>query len=730
MYTRMCCLCVVSVPGAVLRSVFSLPGISFGYLASLNQSSAISVSGLTKVVINSVLAMSGAEARTPSHKKARSAVCPICGNRYSGVRQHVAKVHLIKNPLEMQHLLRYIANRFNGKLDCPICGRKQLERLDKHLQTMHWDLTSQQRLQHVHQAKRKANLLQLAKLRQSRPVPNMRTHLDLDLLNEEDFEELDDVPDEESEHEADSDPEEPVGSARSAEREGDVTGRQPSPSELSRIAHGACGRCANYRSIIQMLRRKNGVLRAQIAQLRTNRKAAPTSWAESRPKYSRSPLPKIRQPTFEKVLQSWYAHIAGLGRRQKDNARQKVSQVRKWTAYMCYGDVPTMDMDFMKDTPRLHKWVDHLRRFAVTTQLCHMQNVTTFLKYLLQAKLEQVKASKTSLRRCLFAVRECMKKVRRTLVSHRQQIRTLRSKNLVDAKDIKAFIEMSAEKMPAALADLEAAPTEANLEKLYGYLSGYLMCLTGHSRVVLENMTAEEVLKATKGQNETRLIAVAKRHPSGLFGHAHLVLTKQEHLWLESLLSLKQQLKGGDSQLVFFNSNGGVFHRLHEVFQDRWTAFRLPGRPTFSMLRTSISTYTGRSLNEEERLQVRRQMCHLQSMARAFCEAESDIREAWEARRLTCKAVETQVGRARQRDGDRGEEEEEEEGNEEEDEEEEEEEEAGTEIRLTLSSDEDPEEETPASPSVTSHVPTSAPTSSAPAPFMRKRRVLNPSEQM
>ncbi|XP_042244668.1 uncharacterized protein LOC121881094 [Thunnus maccoyii] len=152
-----------------------------------------------------------------------------------------------------------------------------------------------------------------------------------------------------------------------------------------------------------------------------------------------------------------------------------------------------------------------------------------------------------------------------------------------------------------AFVTLEACPTERKLEKLYGYLSGYLLCLTGHRRGVLENMKAEEV---------------AKHKNSDTFWHAHIVLKKQEHVWLERFLHHRHQLKGGDSDLVFFNTNGGVHQKLLEAFQNR--------RP-----------------DEKEQLAVRCQMCHSQTTAQAFYEAESDIREAWEA-------VNTQVGRPTQ----------------------------------------------------------------------------------
>ncbi|KAJ8358489.1 hypothetical protein AAFF_G00435770 [Aldrovandia affinis] len=351
----------------------------------------------------------------------------------------------------------------------------------------------------------------------------------------------------------------------------------------------------------------------------------------------------------EKVLKLWYDHMCGDARKQRENARQKIQHVREWMTFMCCAGVPTTRFEFLKDLPQLKGWIGTLARYAVTTQRCRIMSVSAFLNYIQRADLVEVRASRKSIKSALFFLGTALTRANKSVVAHRQHVRADKSSKIVDAKDVTAFLQKSAEALPAALATHVANPTHDNLCAFYGLLSGYAVCLTGHRRGVLENMRAEEVLNAQQGRNGERLIKVVKHKTASVFGHAHLALSKEEYLWFATFLEHRQQVPGSDSELVFFNTNGGIFKRLLEVFQEQWAAFRLPGCPTFSLIRSSISTFAGRSLGEKDQLKVRRLMAHSQGIAEAFYEAEDDIREAWEARQLTCQAIAAQVSRPRER---------------------------------------------------------------------------------
>lgn len=84
---------------------------------------------------------------------------------------------------------------------------------------------------------------------------------------------------------------------------------------------------------------------------------------------------------------------------------------------------------------------------------------------------------------------------------------------------------------------------------------------------------------------------VAKHKSAQRFGHALIPLTKEEYTWFKRFVHHRHKYPVGKSSLVFANSNGGIFQRLLNSFQDRWTEFKLPGSPTFGLIRSSIGTF-------------------------------------------------------------------------------------------------------------------------------------------
>lgn len=74
------------------------------------------------------------------------------------------------------------------------------------------------------------------------------------------------------------------------------------------------------------------------------------------------------------------------------------------------------------------------------------------------------------------------------------------------------------------------------------------------------------------------------------FGLAQIPLTKNEYMWLNRFVYHRHKFPCGDSNIFFSNSNGGTCHDLLEAFQKCWKNFGLPEKPTFSLIRSSIST--------------------------------------------------------------------------------------------------------------------------------------------
>ncbi|XP_034557373.1 uncharacterized protein LOC117825569 [Notolabrus celidotus] len=116
--------------------------------------------------------------------KMNKKVCGMCFASYSNLKQHLTVSHTIPNKKEFQLLVKYGNARTRDKLDCQICGKKELIRLDKHLQVTHNILAFEEREPITKQAKKAAIVKELAELRQSDPDVPMVSMLDLGMTNE------------------------------------------------------------------------------------------------------------------------------------------------------------------------------------------------------------------------------------------------------------------------------------------------------------------------------------------------------------------------------------------------------------------------------------------------------------------------------------------------------------------------------------------------------------------
>lgn len=87
------------------------------------------------------------------------------------------------------------------------------------------------------------------------------------------------------------------------------------------------------------------------------------------------------------------------------------------------------------------------------------------------------------------------------------------------------------------------------------------------------------------------LLQVKEHKTKETFGHALVPLTKDEYIWFHRFVYHRHRYLGGSSQLIFANTNGGPYSKMLTSFQDAWRKFGIPGKPTFSMIRSSISTF-------------------------------------------------------------------------------------------------------------------------------------------
>ncbi|XP_026016740.1 uncharacterized protein LOC113029683 [Astatotilapia calliptera] len=210
---------------------------------------------------------------------------------------------------------------------------------------------------------------------------------------------------------------------------------------------------------------------------------------------------------------------------------------------------------------------------------------------------------------------------------------------LVDPVHITDFLKKATTHIPEALVELEKNPTPENLDWFYGLLAGFVICTTGHRRGVISNMTVEEVGTAEADGDGRRIIRVKEHKTKETFGHALVPLTKDEYIWFHRFVNHRHRYLGVSSQLIFANTNGGPYAKMLTSFQDAWRKFGIPGKPTFSMIRSSISTFSGRFLGTQSKVQVHRMMCHSDATAARPYEADLNFDEAFKCRNNAAKAL-------------------------------------------------------------------------------------------
>ncbi|XP_071377952.1 uncharacterized protein [Centroberyx affinis] len=114
--------------------------------------------------------------------------CPLCGNYFSRLRQHLTQVEKINNEEEKVLLLCWANGRISGKLSCSICDRAAFSRLDKHLTDVH-SCAPHEVDELMFGAKQTLCVQKLRELRATNPSVPLMSRLDLLRLNKKEEEE-------------------------------------------------------------------------------------------------------------------------------------------------------------------------------------------------------------------------------------------------------------------------------------------------------------------------------------------------------------------------------------------------------------------------------------------------------------------------------------------------------------------------------------------------------------
>ncbi|XP_030274543.1 uncharacterized protein LOC115582622 isoform X2 [Sparus aurata] len=597
--------------------------------------------------------------------------CPICGQLYADIIQHLRSTEKVVNKTELLLLSKTSHRHFRTNLDCPVhlCKSKHINRLDKHLQKIH-HLKNPMVSLYIEKAKDRYIARELALLRASKPVPPMVSHLD-----EVDASAIEEgvrrVIEARSQAAASATVPPLSGPLRSSppasqascdpDRQAPSTSQVCDPETVPAVQdpcqQAKRGRrhsvvstpdpgCRNCQLLSAELKVVKDLLEIEIERNDELKQLHCSTMRATAAKHRRrAPFDPSKAPRYVSLVEEFRSHTEGANpsRKTSDNAKQRGKHVIDFLKYMAEPGSPSVDLLFLRDHARVRGFVEVLqgKRFTPTTQRSYLMDVVAFLKYISNMAPLAVRLGTKRINCILVELRARLKDIGRDIVSHQLSVRRRKSERLVKAKTHSRFMHEAPKRITAALVELEKHPEDrGSLKEFFGLLAGYIISTTGHRKGVVVNMTTKEVNEAEKTTQGARIIRVGQHKTQRHFGEAAVPLNPSEYSWLQRYNLLRHSIEGGKEASTFFHTtSGGVLLRLSEYFKEAWKRMGLGTPPTFNMLRSSVATYAKRHLGDSAYKKVATFMCHDASTAKRFYHAEDPAEVTLKSRELSMMAI-------------------------------------------------------------------------------------------
>ncbi|XP_056298970.1 uncharacterized protein LOC130211950 [Pseudoliparis swirei] len=200
-----------------------------------------------------------------------------------------------------------------------------------------------------------------------------------------------------------------------------------------------------------------------------------------------------------------------------------------------------------------------------------------------------------------------------SIVTHQLKVKARKMESIVSRQSLRRCQERARRVIPELLTQMKTEGNYNLRDDFYGYFSAFVMSIYGHRPGVLTNMTVPEVEAARQAPllpTETGFVITIDEHKTNKdVGGAQIFLTCDEFSWLERWIQVRKNL-GPKNQRVFVTKGAGPVKNLVRYFQTAWAQMGLPGRPTFTDIRTAVSGHAKNILNKGSRNRLARFMCH------------------------------------------------------------------------------------------------------------------------
>ncbi|XP_073781499.1 uncharacterized protein isoform X3 [Danio rerio] len=300
--------------------------------------------------------------------------------------------------------------------------------------------------------------------------------------------------------------------------------------------------------------------------------------------------------------------------RLRNNVTSKLGRIKAFLGYMARGTAEPGNFLFLNQPARIRAWAALLgqTRMAEPTRQHYLKNVAQFLDYLSETPPAACQLSSTALVLIRREVRALIRGIRRRVVVHEVRTKQAKESRLIPKASLVRCHRTAGRKIPALLDSLESNPSTRQQWRFYGFLTGYLTSISGHRCGVFQNLTIQEVEEASRSPDESAYVINITTHKTNrAFGAAQLSLNREEYSWFRRFLALRAGLPGGSqATYFFFTSRASPCRTLNKYFQSAWLSMGLPGKPTFTDVRTAIATHAKNAHSSEDRRKVAQFMCH------------------------------------------------------------------------------------------------------------------------
>ncbi|KAJ8333412.1 hypothetical protein SKAU_G00414200 [Synaphobranchus kaupii] len=565
-----------------------------------------------------------------------AAACPLCAKTMASVAKHLRVVHRVASVRERVVLTKLATGRIDiRKCPCPVpaCSFRG-HKLDRHLVRSHVELTQKQRQAYSHRAKREEAIAQLGQLRASDPAVPMVSQLDLQ-----------------------------ASEGGPAEREVAEDGgcqnpacdrqRQDLEDKVSRLEKElrALRRCFRRYVRRRVVREAAAGTEEEAAETEEQEEAAETEEkeeaAETEEEAGPSPAKRMKWPQRSGEKEKEKEGEPGSAQRKLSfgSGSGKGSTVRfiRFPAsvvegqpdkglpgleFMSAGQTDLWTWSFLCQPQRILEWAGHIQQggLQVTTARFYLINVRNFVEYMKETPPANARLNSAQLTVVLRTVKQALLTMSRKVVLRQLAVKASKVSKVV-AKD--------------TLQDIKTAPLThlAVRTRFYGYLAAFLQSLYGHRSGVLTNMTVPEVLQAEGDETIGYVINVNQHKTNRQFGAAQIYLEPDEYEWMRTWVDLRKT-RAPMNNLFFSMTGMGPAKSLLKFFKQVWAEMGLPGKPTFTDIRTAVATHNHTVNDPEVRKMVAEYMCHDLTTQNRFYALHHGVREA-KTRRIFTKASRT-----------------------------------------------------------------------------------------